>query len=200
MTTLRPIDVARAAERTAPQAVADHDRVGESGHGVLGPVDASELRHRAEQLKVIGARDHHLDPLGPFAADERRADRPQRRHALEDAGAVAQVVELGLRDADVAAVGRARVRRDAHETIRIRKWQRADQHGVDDGEDRDVCADAEGQRQNRRGGESGRGDDASEAVAQIAQQGIHCRVMLREPDRSRYCSRSRTVRVRNASR
>ena len=92
------------------------------------------------------------------------------RHAFEDAGAVAQVVELGLRDADVAAVGRARVRGDAHETIGIRKRQRTDQDGVDDREDRDVRADAERERQHRDRGESGRRDDSSQAVAQVAQQ------------------------------
>ena len=126
------------------------------GHGVRGPVDTSELRRGAEQLKVVGAGHQHLDPLGPIAADERRADRPQRGDAFEDAGAVAQIVELGLRDADVAAAGRARVRRDAHEPIGIRKRQRTDQDRVDDGEDRDVRADAERERQNRDRGESGR--------------------------------------------
>ena len=65
MTTLRPMTSRGGAERAAPESVADHHRVGEPGHGVRGSVHASELRARAEQLKIVGARDEHLDAFRP---------------------------------------------------------------------------------------------------------------------------------------
>jgi hypothetical protein len=89
-------DVAGAAEQTAPQTITDHHRVRESGNGVVRSVDASELRRGAEQLKVVGARDQHLNPLGTITAEKRRADWPQCGDAFEDPCPFAKVEELGL--------------------------------------------------------------------------------------------------------
>src|SRR5204863_9021155 len=63
-------DVARGAEGTPPQPVANHDCVGEAWNRVRGPVDATELRAGAEQLKVVGTGDEDLDAFRAIAAEQ----------------------------------------------------------------------------------------------------------------------------------
>ena len=142
--------------------------VGEAWHRICGRVDTAEFRAGAQQLKVVGAGDEHFDAFGTLAAEQRRTDRPHGADALEDAGALAEIVQLGLRDTDVPAIGRPRVRRDTHEAVRVWKRQRADQHRVYDREDRDVRADAKRKREDRNRSEPWCGDDSSEPVAQVA--------------------------------
>jgi len=163
-------DVCRGAERAVPQAIADHHGVGKPRRGVLEAVDASERRACAEQLKIIRAGHKHLDALGALAAEKRRADRPYCRDAFEDAGADSEIVELGLRDADVSAASCFGVRRDTNETVGIRKWQRPNEHRVDHGENCDVRANPECEGHRRDDREPGCRDKSSQGMAQVANQ------------------------------
>ena len=52
-----------------------------------------------------------------------------------------------------------------HELVGVRVRQRAQEHGVDDGEHGDVGADAERERQQRRDGEGGLAHELTERVA-----------------------------------
>src|SRR5262249_29866726 len=53
--------------------------------------------------------------------------------------------------------------------LRLRKWQRAQEHGVDDGENGDVCADTQSQGQQRDRGESRALQQGAHSVARILQ-------------------------------
>ena len=139
------------------------------------PTAATAAKPADRQIQLtftarIGPQSEHFDAFGTLAAEQRRTDRPHGADALEDAGALAEIVQLGLRDTDVPAIGRPRVRGDAHQSLRIRKRQRADQHCVHDSEDRDVRADAKRQRENRDRREPWRSNNSPQSVPQVAYQ------------------------------
>jgi len=53
------------------------------------------------------------------------------------------------------------------------KRQRPKEHGVDDGEDREVCPDAEHHRKKRYSDEAGRAGECAKRVTEIAQEMLH---------------------------
>jgi hypothetical protein len=67
-----------------------------------------------------------------------------------------EVAEDGVPRSPLEIVGKRRFRSlidltvkrlpQMDESIRLREWERAQQHGVDNAEDRRVCSDAEGER------------------------------------------------------
>ena len=82
----------------------------------------------------------------------------------EDVLARGRIAEIRRRHADVAEIGHgivASTHRD--QSVGMRNAAGIQQHRVGDGEDRDVGADAQGQRQHRDGGEAGR-------LAQLTQR------------------------------
>ena len=113
---------------------------------------ADRLRPQEPQQR---RRAHHRDdPLGLGVAAERHAARVVERLLLEY-GRVAQpivVVRHARRAADHPGAGVGVVHMD--ELPGLRHRQRLQQHGIDDREDRGVGADAEGERQDRRGREA----------------------------------------------
>ena len=70
-------------------------------------------------------------------------------------------------DAAVVAVA------DAVEPGRIADRQRLQHHGVDQREDGGGAADAERQRQHRRGGEDAGGPELPQRMADVADEGAH---------------------------
>ncbi len=77
------------------------------------------------------------------------------RHLAEHAVLLAALAEVPVRQ------GRKRIRlfhrsvEHQNEFSRIGIWERPQKHGVDDGEDGGVGADAEGEREHGDGGEAG---------------------------------------------
>ena len=61
---------------------------------------------------------------------------------------------------------------DADEAAGLREWERAEQEGVDDGEDDDVGADAEGEDEDRDGGEAGVATKGAEGVAEVLKKDV----------------------------
>jgi hypothetical protein len=52
-------------------------------------------------------------------------------------------------------------------------WERPEQHGVDGGEDSGSATDAEGNRQQRRGGETGVASEKPKGLANVLNDGAH---------------------------
>ena len=57
-----------------------------------------------------------------------------------------------------------------HQVVRVRIRQRPQQHRFDDGKNRDVRADTQGEREDRRGAERRFAHDHPERVAEIVEQ------------------------------
>ena len=76
----------------------------------------------------------------------------------------------------VVTVGNCVVRSDQqHEPVRLAERQRPQQHGVDDGEDRGVGADAEGQGEHGHGREARPGQEDADRVSEVS----HITIMTR---------------------
>ena len=110
-----------------------------------GPYTRPSAALSAEKLEVIGAGDEHFDALGVVAPAQRRAPRKKDADVIEDAGAIAQVIEFRLGHADVFRARAIQIVKDADQTLGMLERQRPQEHSVHDGEDGDVCADAERQ-------------------------------------------------------
>jgi hypothetical protein len=67
---------------------------------------------------------------------------------------------------------------DPHEPVRLVERQRAQQHGIDDAEDRRVRADAEGKDGDDRERERRRAQQNPEAIAEVGDERAHERVSL----------------------
>ena len=161
-------------EPPLPQGVAEN-------HGpqavrlVLAREKTSAERWLGSQHSKQIRRDRYaLNPLGLSTA--RQVDRtPTSKtcHAVEEAGVLAPVAEVGAGD---GSPDQRLVRpefRDVNQTVRVAVGQRLQEHGVHGAEDRCVRADAEGQRQdgNRRKARSL--DKHPQAVARVLNEGFY---------------------------
>ena len=157
------------AEPAAPEAVAeDHRRASRSG------VSSAAVKSRPIAGVTPSMRKKFDDtrmPLtrsgSPLATSVGIHERIER-HVLERVAALAPVEERGV--ADVAGRSGRAALADHDEPIGIRVRQRAQQHGVEDAEDRGVRADAERQRHERDRREAGRAPQQPRGVAHVARQ------------------------------
>src|SRR6185295_4162234 len=62
---------------------------------------------------------------------------------------------------------------DAHQGLWMRIGERPDQDAVDHSEDRRVCTDSQGERQQNGGGKRGSPSQTTQGVARIAQERFH---------------------------
>ncbi len=168
-----PDDRRIGAETAPPQLVAEEQHPPVIRTVVLGGEAASERRTDAHHVEVVPAHADGRHPLRLAARDQRRHPRAHHRELLEAAAPLAPV-EHG-READVAREPLGVAIADGHEPLGIRIRQRAQEDGVDHGEDGGVGADAERQRDQRRGGEAGRAPQHAEAVAQVLPQHLEKR-------------------------
>src|ERR1700748_22944 len=60
-----------------------------------------------------------------------------------------------------------------NQPLRIGVWKRMQQKAVYDTENRGICADPDGQREERRNREGGRGNQDARSVTHVFQEGIH---------------------------
>ena len=155
-------------EPPAPEAVAEDDGLPAVGRVLGGGEVAADCRLHAEHPEEVRRDPHAADPFGFAVRDQRRDPRPDERHVLERVAALAPVEER--RVADVAGRSGRAALADRDEPIGIRVRQRAEQHGVEDAEDRGVRADAERQRHERDGREAGRTPKQPRGVADVSRQ------------------------------
>ena len=144
-----------AAELALPQPIADHHGLGETGRLIARPIKTSQSGLSAQDIEIIEAGAEHFDALGMIAAAKRGADWPDDADVVENAGSIAQILELRNGQADVLHARAAQIVKDSHQAFRMLEWKRAQEHGIDHGKDGDVRADAERQRKHRDRGESG---------------------------------------------
>ena len=167
-----PITDARRSVLALPESVREHDDfvVAAADEFVLarqaafGGADLERREesrrdeYRGEALRIAVAGEIDAAPaVGvPEAADvgERRALR-------------APVVEIERRHGRVEHSGGAIGGVHLEQLLRVRKWQRSQQHAVDDGEDRGVRADAERERDDGGDRERGRGAELAQRVGEI---------------------------------
>ena len=70
-------------------------------------------------------------------------------------------------------------RRQIHELIRLRIPERAQDHGVDHGEDGRIRANSKGEGQDRDDGEGGRPNEVAGGGAKVLAEGIEGHVVIR---------------------
>ncbi len=145
---------------------------------MIGPVvvfreAAAERRSDAHHLEVIPAHADRRHALRLAIGHERRYPRAHHRELFEAAAPLAPVEDR--REPDVRREPREVAIAERDEALRLRVRQRPQQHGVDDGEDGGVGADAERQR-DKRGGREPRGPPQHpEAVPDILRQRLEHR-------------------------
>jgi hypothetical protein len=161
-----------SAELTAPKSVTDHHWIGKARDGIFWSIDAAQCSLRAEKMKVFGAGSEQFDAVGIVSSYQGSADGPNGRELFEDAGAIAEILHLGHGHAHVFRTGAVSIIENAHEAIGLGEWKRTQQHGIDDSEYCNVCADADGQRQYGDDYKARAFPQNAEAVAQILQQAL----------------------------
>ncbi len=167
-------DAGVAAEAPLPQLVADDRDRRRSGPIFRRVERAPEGSLDAEQREIGRSDDLALQPLGPARVGQAPLALGEERGPGEDLLPIAQDLILRVRpdhfleDARRIAIGHEQVHE--HQLAGIAKRQRADQHRVDEREDREVRADAECQREHRGCREAGAAPQRAQAVAQIAPE------------------------------
>src|SRR5688572_23698000 len=132
--------------------------------------DAKEIR-----------RDGLAGDERPLAARRKNAANvAARREAGDGVGASFDVLQIRVRGGELRIV-LAQAAVDLNQLIRAMQRLAAQQHGIDDRKDRDVQADAQRQRANRRGGKGGILKQLADAVPEVARECAHTFI-------KRYCA------------
>jgi hypothetical protein len=166
-------DMGVAAELPLPKSITDHHGFGEAGHRIARSVYASQGSLGAENLEIIETGAEHLDALGVIAPAQRRAGRKDDADVIENGGAIAQVLDFGHGHADVLGARAIQIVKDADQLLGMLERKRPQKHGIHHGEDGDVRADAEGQREHGDGGKSGSSQKAATGEAQVREGLFH---------------------------
>jgi hypothetical protein len=105
----------------------------------------------AERLEEVAADDQTIDQLRLAILREVDALRSPRDSPVECVGSLPEPIPHRVVPPEprFEAQTNRRVRRNGDETLRLPRWQRAQQKAVDEREDRGVGADAERQRERR---------------------------------------------------
>ncbi len=157
-------------ERVRPQRVADHrDRRTACAIFIVGEF-APAFRRDTEHTEIAGRhallRHRHRaiahDEI--HAAAEAEDGHVDRRPALTQC----QPGMAALRQVVLCPVGALIVATDHCQLIRMRIWEGAQQHAVDDREDRSICADAQRQREHGGDREGRRPQEHADRVSHVA--------------------------------
>ncbi len=144
--------------------------MGTLGNVVVGAEKPADLGLHEEQQEVLTGNRLRRDNLDALVVVDRREGIATYGNGLEDIGGVgADVAKVRVRKNVVLEVANARV--DLHQLVRRFHWHAAENRGVDQAEDRRVGADADRQRNDGGGRETGALPHAAHGVSQIAQQG-----------------------------
>ena len=160
-----------AAEVAPPELLAQHHDVRRARFVLTLAEEAPVERLDAQEVEQIRSDLHAEHTLGVTALEH-----DVRRPAIDDREADEILCLRRIVD-DVHRRGRVAVSllREAHanKAACLREGRRLEQHVVDDGEDRRVRADAESQRDDRGGGEGGRGAELSRGVDDVLPEIVH---------------------------
>ncbi len=153
-----------------PKSVADNDRLQESRSGILRCEDPAKLLLHSKQREIVGTCDETFGADRPISATYRRITRRHSRDFLKHARALLQVPKLRCGQAYILLVRATKVVEDADELFRMRKWQGAQQDGVDHAESGHIGANPERQRQHRNNCEPGALEQHSERITQVLDE------------------------------
>src|SRR5262249_29755652 len=182
----RAANDASVGTKALPGAVAEHDDVlPAAGRIVVGNGPAEQrrnakhrehVRRHAEAVHACRVAIDRHDQLRERKGGEMR----QRPRAAGHADDVADVhgAEAAIGTFAVPELGARHVFVDANDLAGVLVWQRPEQHGVHDAEDRRVRAEAEGERQDDDDGEAGRAAERAARVAQIETEIVEPHVRL----------------------
>jgi hypothetical protein len=160
-----------AAVQALPQAVAEDDPEIVAGHAVLVSEDPAERRLDLQHPEQRRCRAHAAQLLGHAVDDDRVEPAREHRKIVQRRQRLApfEVRRRGVRDDVVRCDRRIHVaKRD--EAIGLGDRERLEDHAVHDGEDRDVRAETDAERQQRGGGEPAGLDEELGARSQIADE------------------------------
>ena len=170
-------DVGVGVELALPEWVAEDDDRGTAGAGFFG--GEGEAAHQRLHAKSVEEVIHDID-LGDGNGNAAAGELPVAgRGEGVVAGEVGEGFVLALELLDgIGGVGGAGGSAlgdfggDADQAVRFGEWERAQQDGVDDGEDNDVGADAESEDEDGDGGEAGVAAEGAEGVAEILKKDV----------------------------
>src|SRR5207248_10713858 len=131
-----------------------------------------ELRADTERSEESRGRPPDRHPLGAIRSLQSGGSGIERADALQ-ALRLLQVVQLGDGKASLAAADSHESPVDGDEAALVAPAERTKQDGVHDAEDRGRGADAERQRDHRRGSEALRAPEAAQRETEIPKQLIH---------------------------
>src|SRR5258708_2048360 len=137
-----------AAKLALPQSIANQHSISETGHRILGPIDAAERRLRSQKLKIVRVRGQHFDPLGVISAAQGGAHRPDHGDFLEHTGPIPQVFQLRYGHANILSPNSGQVVEDAHQPAWLLEREGWQDHRVAQRENCQVGADSERERKH----------------------------------------------------
>ena len=143
------------AEATLPELVRQHDHRAASAEIFFDGVGAAQRGPDAERGKYVGRQRQARDVRGLAVDHQDQIGRPHHPEVLECSHPLAPRDKVGGGD-HVAAGAAAVCFPHGDEAIGVAVWQRFQHHGADDAEHGRGRADAERQRQQRRGRETRR--------------------------------------------
>ena len=167
-----PDDGAVAQEPAPPIAMGEDDRLRRARRVVRLREPAAQQRLHVERIQDAMGHHQHSRQFGlPRTSDGCDAETPQSE-VLKRPVLVA-IREVHRRRTTHAGVTGRHPRRgvpDANQCLRVRIWERTDQHALDDAEDGGVAADAQRQRQHHGGRECRILSEAAKRVARVARK------------------------------
>ena len=135
-------------ESPSPQPVTQHHDLLQAGLFLRARERPAHLRGHAKQRKETGGDDGALEALGFPDPGEVEADCVVGRDVLEGVGAIPVIGELAGGHGDLVGARPVQIARNKDEAVGVVIRERAEEHGVDDRENRRIGADAERQRQD----------------------------------------------------
>ena len=168
-------DIGSAAELRLPEVIREHhDRTG-AGRGIVcGFDDAAERGADAEHREVAAGDDLGGDGPGIAAGCKVDLDFGAAEDAVKEAGLLLEFAADGVRHqvkgADAAGDEVVAVPIHENQALGLADGQRVKDHLVDQRVDGGGGADAEGEREQRGGGEAGAAEERSGGEAEIVEE------------------------------
>ena len=164
-----PADHVRAcAEPRSPGRIAEDHGVGRPWQILAGQEVPAEHRRHAQRAEEVVADAGARNQLGALLRGQHVAAAGVDRQRRED-----RVLPLPVQVVRIREVGAGHLRGglgDVNEPGGIGIWERFDQGGVHEGEDRDARAQAQAEHQDRRHGEAGILDELPDGEADVLRQ------------------------------
>ena len=145
---------------------------------VIGREGSSQREGRAQHREEAAGHHGAAQGFGPGLSRKRGPVEAEERQAVERSRPRLPVLEFRKREVHRCAAPRLPAGIQLNETVRVPERQRPQQHAVDDGEERRVCADPERQRHNRRDGEGWRSRERAHRAMKTGDEGnVHPRML-----------------------